>query len=133
MRLINYEFIKPNILEDILCKLLIINQINYCSLKYDNYIEIHFDNYIVRIKENSKKIVFNTDRFSFIINNINNKNIVNNIRQDGFNNLLLPTKFDLSKYYTDNKNNKYKDINYISKKKMLHNSNKNNRVNTKRK
>ena len=145
MKIINYDFIAPNLLKDTLSNILIMYNVSYCSIKYDNYIEIHFDNYIVRINYNKDKVVFNTSKFLYLIlgkeknNKKNNKML--NVRYidtdlQTFNNLqnfLSDYISNSSHLDINNTANKYKNANYISKKVLLKNNNKQYKTNTKRK
>ena len=145
MKIINYEFAAPNLLEDIICKMLIMYNINYCLIKDEKLIEIHFDNYILRIVKNSDKIVFDTNKLLLLISglqkseneiNINKSKEQNSRLKVGYydiNNIVknLETEIDCYKYQKNN--TKYTDINYVSKKKILKNSNKKQKINTRRK
>ena len=145
MKIINYDFIAPNLLEDTLCNILIMYNVNYCSIKYDNYIEIHFDNYIVRINYNKDKIVFDTSKFLHLIvekeknNKKNNKML--NVRYidtdlqtfNSLQNLLSDYISNSNNSNINNTTNRYKEINYVSKKALLKNSNRQHKTNTKRK
>ena len=139
MKIINYDFIAPNLLEDTLCNILIMYNVSYCSIKYDNYIEIHFDNYIVRINYNKDKIVFDTSKFLYLIlgkekNNKKNNKILD-VRYIDYDLQSLLSDYISNSSHLDinNSANKYKNANYISKKVLLKNSNKQYKTNTKRK
>lgn len=113
--------------------------VSYCSIKYDNYIEIHFDNYIVRINYNKDKIVFDTSKFLYLIlgkekNNKKNNKILD-VRYIDYDLQSLLSDYISNSSHLDinNSANKYKNANYISKKVLLKNNNKQYKTNTKRK
>ena len=135
MKIINYEFAAPNLLEDIICKMLIMYNINYCLIKDEKLIEIHFDNYILRIVKNSDKIIFNTDELILLISGLPKRRNRINITNDyhDFNNIVTSLENNIDCYKHQKNNTKYTDINYISKKKLLKNRNKSQRINTRRK
>ena len=141
MKIITYDFVAPNMLEMILCKILISYNINYCSIKDDNYIEIHFDNYIIKINHDENITFFNTEEFLVLIfgitknkekqeENVSKKRLASTFK--GVYDSLFDFVPDISNLELPSNNNKYKDINYISKKKHLRASNKMNKTNTKR-
>lgn len=138
MVIINYKFISPKLLEKYLCKILIKYNINFCSIKDDKYSEIHFDNYIIRIYYDEMVTFFNNSEFLSIVGIINQKEKTIkkaklNSEMQGVCAALFDFDDDMRKFELNTNVNKYKDINYMSKKKQLRNNNKSMKANTRRK
>ena len=135
MKLIYYEFAYPRALADVLSNLLILSDINTCTINYDDYSEVHFDDYLIRINTNDKIIMFNTYEFENIISSIKNPNQSKkrklNRNTTDFNNPLEIIETDLKRLLVDKKKkHNYKDANYISKRKSMQNSNRKYKTNT---
>ena len=141
MKLMYYEFASPSALADVLSQLLIVNSITVCVINYNDYSELHFDNYLLRINKDETITMFNTYQFENLINTIVHKNSIKNSnnRIIANNGLMSNDNYKLcipelpDDYLSIKPKHKYKDANYISKRKIIQHNNKLNKVNTKKK